>query len=247
MTNDPDPTYIKLDAFEGPLDLLLHLIKKNEVDIYDIPIVVIADQYLKYTKFMNDIDLDRAGEFLILAATLLQIKSKMLLPSTEEDKEINGGGEEQEDPRSELLNRLLEYQRYKDAALELDQREILGRNVFLRGLSHEEPPPSKENNFKEATLFDLIEAFRKITLAINSDRFVEIKRENVDLGVKMKEIMDKLKAKDNIVFQSLFRVSSQREDIVITFLAILELIRLKMIKVYQVTANGIIKIYYNSS
>jgi segregation and condensation protein A len=233
---------IKLEAFEGPLDLLLHLIKKNEVNIYDIPIALITDQYLEYLRLMKALNLDLAGEFLVLAATLLQIKSKTLLPSPEEGEEIDGE-EEQDNPRDELVRRLLEYQRYKEAARKLNEREILGRDVFSRGLFYEESSAFEEGSFREATLFDLIEAFRRVTRKTPPDQFIEIKRGRIHLEAKMREIIERLKKKGSLVFQSLFQDTSQKEEIIVAFLAILELIRLKAIKVYQATAYGTIKIY----
>ncbi|MCK5553947.1 MAG: segregation/condensation protein A, partial [Deltaproteobacteria bacterium] len=144
-----DAYTVKLEIFEGPLDLLLHLIRRNQVDIYDIPIATITDQYLDYLSLMKALNLDVAGEFLLMAATLLQIKSKMLLPSLPEE------GEEEEDPRAELVNRLLEYEKYKEAAARLHERDILERDTFVPGKQVEE---SEEGGLVEVGVFELIEA-----------------------------------------------------------------------------------------
>jgi hypothetical protein len=137
LSGGEDQSYsVKLDVFEGPLDLLLHLIRKNELDIYDIPIALITRQYLDYLKFLKELNLDLVGDFLVMASTLLQIKSRMLLPVEESEE----GEEEQEDPRAELVRRLIEYQRYRDAGLELGTRELLGREVFVRPVDDAEFP-----------------------------------------------------------------------------------------------------------
>lgn len=230
---------IKLEAFEGPLDLLLHLIKKNQVNIYDIPITMIADQYLEYLEVMKALNLNLAGEFLVLATTLLHIKSKMLLPTVEEEEE----GEEQEDPRDELVERLLEYQRYKEVAQELSEREILGRDTFTGGMPPSEFSSCEKEGFRELTLFELIEAFAKVTKVTTHPKSIGISRERIHIHIKMKEIVEKLKKEESLVFQSLFQNTSIKEEIIVTFLAILELMRLKIIRVYQAVIHGTIKIY----
>jgi len=149
---------VNLDIFEGPLDLLLYLIKKNEVDIYDIPIAVITEQYLQYLDLMKVLNLDIVGEFLVMAATLTKIKSKMLLPPSEDDDEE----EEGIDPRTELMEHLIEYQRYKEAALQLKNRELLEKDLFVRGQGDEKTSEvDEENRVIDVSLFDLVDALRK--------------------------------------------------------------------------------------
>jgi segregation and condensation protein A len=148
---------IKLDIFEGPLDLLLYLIKKNEIDIYDIPMALITRQYLEYIEMLGSLNLDLAGEFLILAATLIHIKSRLLLP-VEEDP----SAEEEEDPRAELVRQLLDYQAFKEAALQLDSRPVLERDVFTRSCPAAEPDdPPPPGVFVEMDVFDLVKAFQQ--------------------------------------------------------------------------------------
>ncbi len=153
--NERQDYTFRLEGFEGPLDLLLHLIQKNEIDIFDIPMALITEQYLEYLQMMKMINLDIAGEYLLMASTLLHIKSKMLLPKPQDGEE-----EEGEDPRAELVRRLLEYQKYKEAAGELEKRPMLGRDVFVRWVPPEEEASEEERI--EVSLFELLEAFRKV-------------------------------------------------------------------------------------
>ena len=157
---------IKLDIFEGPLDLLLYLIRKNEIDIYNIPIALITEQYLEYLDLMRSLNLDLAGEYLVLAATLIHIKSRMLLPPVEGDDET----EEGEDPRAELVQQLLEYQAFKEAALNLEDRPLLERDVFTRGAPLEEPAEAEEEEetMIEVGIFELVQAFRESSPASTS-------------------------------------------------------------------------------
>jgi len=171
----PEPCLVRLETFEGPLDLLLHLIKKNEIDIYDIPIAMITEQYLEYLDMMRELNIEVAGDYLVMAAELGLIKSKMLLPKPEPEKE------EEEDPRAELVRRLLEYQRYKDAAEKLVKFEILERDVFARiGQDEKE----QRNQLIKADLWSLIEAFREICKRMDSSWVGNIKfdLETVTLG-----------------------------------------------------------------
>lgn len=167
---------VKLDVFEGPLDLLLYLIQKEEVDIYDIPISKITDQYLEYLELMQLLDLNIAGEFLVMAATLMHIKSKLLLPP-DETEEID---RQEEDPRAELVKRLLEYKKFKEAASELSERESTQKHFFARvgsGVKTDELPPP-EDKFFEASLFDLITAFTKVLKDVPKDAFYQVVRTN---------------------------------------------------------------------
>ena len=153
MMEDRSPYTVRLEMFEGPLDLLLHLIQKNELDITNIPIALITEQYLEYLQLIKELNLDIAGEYLLMASTLLHIKSRILLPSSTQEEEEAG-----EDPRAELVRRLLEYQKYKIAAGDLERRPILDRDVFVRLILPE--PEAEQEEKVEATLFELLEAFR---------------------------------------------------------------------------------------
>ena len=238
------PLNIKLEIFEGPLDLLLHLIKKNEIDICDIPITVITQQYLEYLEVMKSLNLDVAGEFLLMAATLLHIKSKMLLPPSEEEQNEEEKEEELEDPRAELVRRLLEYQRFKEAALNLDQGFLLDREVFARKFFAEKFLEGSEEALSgEATLFDLLEAVKKILQGIPPEEFQEISLDHLNIKEKIHQIMEHLWEKESLTFGELFTPMTLRGEIVMTFLALLELLRLRMIKIYQAESFGTIRIF----
>jgi segregation and condensation protein A len=234
---------IKLEFFEGPLDLLLYLIKKNEVNICDIPIAEITRQYMQYIEIMKLLDLDIVGDFLVMAATLMQIKSKMLLPQPEVTVE-----EDMVDPRAELVNRLLEYQKYKEAAEELRQRELTRKNVFVR------PPDTKTEQqflrdptemYFEASLFDLISAFSKALKEIPREVFYEVMKDEFTVDQKIHDILHILLDQPEIKLQDLFLKAKNKLEIIATFLAILELIRLKEIVVTQTQLFGEIKILRN--
>jgi len=231
---------VNLDIFEGPLDLLLYLIKKNEVDIYDIPIAVIAEQYFQYLDLMKELNLDIVGEFLVMAATLTKIKSKMLLPPSEDDEEE----EEGIDPRSELMEHLLEYQRYKEAALQLRNRELLEKDLFTRIQGEEQAPVVDEDKrVIEVSLFDLVDALRKVIERKDfSDDLMEVTVEKISVKDKMVEVLQKLQETQHIIFQSLFDDLSTRHEIIVTFLAILELMKLRAVKVFQVHPYGEIRV-----
>jgi segregation and condensation protein A len=230
---------IKLDVFEGPLDLLLYLIKKNEIDIYNIPIALITDQYLNYLEIMRSLNLDLAGEYLVLASTLIHLKSRLLLPREEDDES------DQEDPRVELVQQLLEYKSYKEAALRLDGRLLLERDVFKRAYSLPEMQ-EKENCDTldiELNLFDLVAAFQKIVAQLGTEEYLQIEGEHMSLTDRINEIMYRLTQAGNLVFQDLFDRVADRRMIIYTLLAILELMKLRMIKAYQTRPFGVIKIF----
>ena len=221
---------IKVPIFEGPLDLLLHLIKENKVDIYDIPIAVITGQYLQYIEMMEELNLDVAGDFLVMAATLIHIKSRMLLPV---DEEAPG---EEEDPRLELIQRLLEYQTFKDASLGLREKEEEWMNIF-----HREPVKDEEAEAEstepelylfDVNLFDLIGAFKKI-LDTAPPEAVRITREALTVKDKISHIIEMLENNDTVRFEDLFNEDRSRIQIVVTFVALLELIRLGLVRAYQ--------------
>ena len=220
---------VRLEMFEGPLDLLLHLIKKNKLNVTDIPIALITEQYLEYLKLMKVLNLDVAGEYLLMAATLLHIKSKMLLPASPEGEEEEG----EIDPRAELVRRLLEYQRYKEAAAELEKRPLLDRDVFIRMVSQGREEPKEER--VEVHLFELLEAFRNVLEKAKLDAaFHEVTLEPITLEEKIQEILSLLqKEKRSMAFHNLFPEQSSRRMIVVTFLAILELVKAKAVRIFQ--------------
>ena len=230
---EPGSSYaVKLSVFEGPLDLLLHLIRLNEVDIIDIPVALIAEQYIEYLDLMRELNLDVAGEYLLMAATLAWIKSRMLLPPVEGDEEDEGA-----DPRAELIARLLEYQRFKEAAEGLRERQILGRDVFdARGPSPEGTPEAEREI--EVGMIELLDAFRKVLQTARSAELRhEVTTEIITVRERMVTVMDTLRAREAIEFERIFQIDEQsspsRTMIVVTFLAILELVRLSTLRVYQ--------------
>ena len=215
---------VKVDVFEGPLDLLLHLIKQNQVDIYDIPIALVTEQYLEYIRIMKALDLTVAGEFLVMAATLMYIKSRMLLPAPSEELE-----EEGEDPRAELIQRLVEYKRFKEAAIHLSHQALLGVDVFIR------PAEEIEADTGEiaADLFHLIDALRALLEREDVKDFHEVTLELVTLRERMRELYERFQGtKEAVSFFSLFSGSS-REELIVTFLALLELVKSGMLRAYQ--------------
>lgn len=238
FTDSYDHAYqVKVEAFEGPLDLLLHLIKKNEIDIYNIPIAAISRQYLEYIDLLQDLNLDIAGEFLVMAATLIQIKSKMLLPPVADED----AAEEEEDPRAELVRRLLEYQKYKDAAVMLGQRELLGRDIFARKFpSPELAAFQAEEEPVDVELFELIEAFQRVLAKVPAESFHEVGADGVTIADRIVEILSLLEGEEAVTFESLFFADLSREALIISFLAVLELCKLKIIKISQVNNHGTI-------
>ncbi|PIP08511.1 MAG: chromosome segregation protein ScpA [Syntrophobacteraceae bacterium CG23_combo_of_CG06-09_8_20_14_all_50_8] len=230
---------IKLDVFEGPLDLLLYLIRKNEIDIYNIPIALIADQYLKYLEIMRSFNLDLAGEYLVLASTLIHIKSRMLLPGEED-----GAPEEEQDPRAELVRQLLDYQTYKEAAASLDTRLLLDRDVFKRGHPLQNADEKEdEDTAVELSLFDLVEAFHKIVSQLDKAELLEIDGEKMSLTDRINEIMEKLLQAQTLTFTDLLEECGDRRMIIYTLLAILELTKLRMINAYQYGPFGVIRMF----
>jgi len=238
--DEKSPAYkVHLPIFEGPLDLLLHLIKTNEIDIYDIPISVITDQYLEYLGLMKEVNIDVAADYLVMAATLAYIKSKMLVPAPEDSSEDN----DEEDPREELVQRLLNYQRFKKAAEALSNHEILGRDIFPRSES-DLAEGEGEDEIDEASLFDLMEALRGVLTKIEGkEQILDFTKEKIVLKDKMVEILERLAGIEYILFEDLFVSTKSRIEIIFTFVAMLELIRDQKIKTLQVKKFGSIRIY----
>ena len=225
-------TRVQLEVFEGPLDLLLHLIKKNEVSITDIPIATITEQYLATVELMQDLSLDVAGEFLVMAATLIHIKSRMLLPAGEEPEEDEEGA----DPRAELARRLLEYQRFQDAAAQLEQREVLTRDVFVRyGARNEEIPLP---GFRDVSVFELLSALRRVLERLPKDSVHEVTLEKITVREKMTLVLDAVRAQGRVLFEALFSEARTRMEIVVTFLAMLELVKVRAIRIVQEKLGG---------
>jgi segregation and condensation protein A len=227
----------RLEGFEGPLDLLLHLIQKNELDIFNIPIALITEQYLEYLQLMKVLNLDVAGEYLLMASTLLHIKSKMLLPKSSEGEE-----EEGEDPRAELVRRLLEYQKYKQAAEDLEKRPMLDRDVFIRLVTAEfEEEPQGEKI--EVNLFELLEAFQKVLERVKKETVHEVILEPVSVEDKIQEILTLLEKENrSLAFHRLFAEEASRRVVVITLLAILELVKMKRIRIFQLAPFETIRV-----
>jgi segregation and condensation protein A len=218
---------IKIPVFEGPFDLLLHLIRENKLDIYDIPISVITSQYLEYIEIMKELNLEIAGDFLVMAATLIQIKSRMLLPPDEE-----AAAEEQEDPRLDLVQRLLDYQKYKEAASDLRTKEEEWMRIFHKEPLAEEGEEEGELYLFDLSLFDLLDAFKKI-LDKAPPEIVSITRETLTVKDRISMIMEIIEGKEAVRFEDLFRDGISRVQLIITFVSLLELIRLGLARVYQ--------------
>lgn len=237
---DPEPCLVKVQLFEGPLDLLLHLIKKNEVDIYDIPIARITEQYIEYLEFMKVLNLQFAGEYLVIAAELSLIKSKMLLPKPVIE-------EEEEDPRAELVRRLIEYQVYKDAATDLVGRDVLGRDVFKRDYVDNSFETTEEVEMMPVDMWSLIEAFREFYKRRSYLWAEEIsfEAETISIEDKIEQVIILLQTKPQLKFDELFDDCSSKSDLVVTFLALLELARTDNIEVVQESPDSSIFITYS--
>ncbi|HHL40487.1 MAG TPA: segregation/condensation protein A [Deltaproteobacteria bacterium] len=230
---------VRLDIFEGPLDLLLHLIRKNEVDIYDIPIAEITDQYLEYMEMLKSMNLDLAGEFLVMAATLVHIKSRMLLPAPEKEE-----GDDEEwgaDPREELVRRLLEYRRYKEAASELEARLVLGRDVFARGAELCAEDFKLDEPLVDVSLFDLMDALREVLGRAPKTYSVDMTVDKFKVVDKINYIMDFLSETASAPFAALFPAGASKGEIIVTFLALLELAKMRMVLLHQ--HDGGIRVY----
>ncbi|HML94232.1 MAG TPA: segregation/condensation protein A [Thermodesulfobacteriota bacterium] len=236
-----EPCLVKVQLFEGPLDLLLHLIKKNEVDIYDIPIAVITEQYIEYLEFMKDLDLQVVGEYLVIAAELSLIKSRMLLPKPVIE-------EDETDPRAELVKRLIEYQKYKDAASDLIERPILGRDVFKRDFDGSEAVVEEEIELVPVSLWALIETFREFYNRRSHLWTEEIvyEVESITIEEKIHEITSRLLERRTMKFTEFLDDCSSKFDLVLTFLAILELARMENIRVSQEGHEGDIIISHHT-
>jgi segregation and condensation protein A len=219
---------VKLEIFEGPMDLLLHLIRKNEVDIFDIPIAVITDQYLEYLDMMKSLNINIAGDFLVMASTLVHIKSKMLLPGLSDEEE------EEDDFRVEITGPLLEYLHLKEIAGELSERELLNRDVFTRRFStHYKSQLQGEDSLLDVNLFQLMDAFKKVIEETLPGVPISVQVEKWTVREKMTSIMDRLKSAQTIYFNDLFKGHNTISEFIVSFLALLELVHIGLVRVFQ--------------
>ncbi len=228
---------VKVDAFEGSLELLLHLIKENKIDIYDIPIAVITKQYLDTIDLMTSLKLSIAGDFLVMAATLIHIKSKMLLPVHETEEEET----EEEDPRQELVTRLLEYKKFKEAAGTLESYETLWRQIFSREAIHASEP-SYEISLGDVAISDLLSALQKVIARLPNKNVLTIEADELSVRDRIDFILSMLEKESSLLFDQLFAGLESRYHVVITFLALLEVIRLGLMKVLQVEHYGALRL-----
>jgi segregation and condensation protein A len=233
------PYEVKLDqVFEGPMDLLVHLIRKNEVDIYDIPIALITDQFLSYINLLKSLNIDFAGDFIVMAATLTQIKSKMLLPAHEEDTT------EEEDPRLEITRPLLEYLQMKSAAESLSKRNLLGEHTFTRPPGNPEFLMDSEPEIVKVGLFELIDAFQKILNRVPEGHRIDLTEDTISVKDKITELIDILEEKNTVTLDELFSANAKKREVIITFLAVLEMVKLSLVTIAQHVQSGIIRLFY---
>lgn len=226
---------VSLEVFEGPLDLLLYLIRKEEVSIHDIPIERITAQYMKYLEMMRMLDLDIAGEFLVMAATLMMIKSRMLLPVEERTVEDD---EDEGDPRWDLVRQLVEYKKFKDAAGYLQILEHRQEDVFTREADPLVPEGTPDISLQDVSLFDLLGSFQKALDRVESEELREIFSERFTVGEKIDELVDLMRRRASVSLTEIFGRMHSRHEIVVTFLAMLELIRLRQMAVAQASQFG---------
>ncbi len=240
----PDYT-VHLNVFEGPLDLLLHLVKKHELDVLDIPVTFITEKYLEYLDLMRQTNLDIAGEYLLMAATLVHLKSRELLPTRDPAQESAEGedGEEELDPRQELIRRLLEYQKYKEAAAELDERPVVGRNVWTRGAVLESDDP-EDAPLAEVPVFKLLEALADVLAKARVRISHEVVFDRHTITDRINQLADRLQLEGSFTFLSCFKLDDElvaaqlKHEVVVTFLALLEMTRLKLVRLTQSPDTG---------
>lgn len=238
---------VELAVFEGPLDLLLHLVKKHELDILDIPIAFVTEKYLEYLDLMTGLNLDVAGEYLLMAATLAHIKSRELLPPDPNEEVDDEDGEEEIDPRQELIRRLLEYQKYKDAAASLGTRPVVGRNVWTRGAEQDESlaaevDPDVLPPLKDFPVIKLIEALDRVLKQAKIKLAHEVSVDRLSVSERINQLADRLASHGSFSFRSCFQflvedrevaLSEARHEVVVTFLALLEMAKLNLIRLSQ--------------
>jgi segregation and condensation protein A len=225
------------DIFEGPMDLLVHLIKKNEVDIYDIPVALITEQYLEYLEWLKAMNIDYAGDFLVMAATLAHIKSRMLLPPTSSD-------DEDEDPRLEIARPLAEYLQLKTAAEELSHRELLGESTFVRKAADTRDLLNPSEDFIKIGLFELIDAFQHILKNVSPEDRLDLTSDSISVKDRIAELVDLFEANKSLTFEELFAAHPNRSDVIVTFLAVLEMVKLCLVRLAQHSQTGMIRLFY---
>jgi segregation and condensation protein A len=236
---DQEPYRVQIgELFDGPMDLLVHLVRKNELDIYDIPIALITEQYMAYLKLVESLNIDVAGEFLVMASTLAHVKSRMLLPAETEGDE--------EDPRMEIVRPLEEYLQIKYAIEDLTKRDRLDWDVFLRSPSEEDEAWSDDEGgpLIHVGLFELIEAFQEIIKRASPASFLDITPDAISVKGRISEIMDVLEEQGSVTFLELFEGQATRGDLVVTFLAILEMAKSQVIRIRQHIESGLIRIFH---
>jgi segregation and condensation protein A len=232
-----DDYKVKLEnVFEGPMDLLIHLIRKNEVDIYDIPVALITEQYLAYLEWMQMLNIDNVGDFLLMASTLAHIKSRMLLPS-------HGIEEEDEDPRLELVRPLAEYLRIRSAAEVLANRDLLGDTIFTRRAKPKGLVDDDQETI-QVGLFELIDAFQRILQKAGRDHRVELAADEISVKDRMNDILAAAEEKGSLTFDELFDTSVEKRYFIVTFLALLELMKLSLIRAAQSAQSGVIRLFF---
>ena len=225
------------DIFEGPMDLLVHLIKKNEIDIYDIPIAMVTEQYLSYLEWLKSMNIDFAGDFLVMAATLTHIKSRMLLPTVSDE-------DDDEDPRMEIARPLAEYLQLKSAAEELSRRALLGENTFVRQPAEVRDLVPRDEEFIKIGLFELIDAFQQILKNISAEERLELTSDSISVKDRISELVDLFEEKKSLTFEELFAGAPNKSDVIITFLAILEMVKLCLVRLAQHSQTGLIRLFY---
>ena len=240
FSGEPEESYeIKLEKFEGPLDLLLYLIKKDEIDIYDIPIARITRQYLEYVEMMQQLNLDIAGEFILMAATLIAIKSRMLLPRQSE--------EEEDDPREALIMALLEYERFKKASGTLQERESIEMQYLKRSDFSYLDLKTEETFTMEATIFDLLTAFRDAMNTLQKETFHNVQAEDVSIEERRDLIEKILSTREYVIFSDLYADRPIKIVLIVTLLALLELIKMNRLLLRQSKPFGEIRIFLNKN
>jgi segregation and condensation protein A len=225
------------NIFEGPMDLLVHLIKKNELDIYDIPIAMVTDQYLQYLEWIKIMNIDFAGEFIVMASTLAQIKSRMLLPAAADE-------EEEDDPRQEIIRPLIEYLQMKSAAEQLSERHMLGDATFVRSSDRRDFLDEEDEPYVQVGLFELIDAFQKILAKIPGDMRLEFTLDKISVKERITQITDILEAEGSVTFDQLFSEQPDKAEVIVTFLAVLEMVKLTLIRIAQHAQTGVMRLFY---
>ncbi|MBI5579984.1 MAG: segregation/condensation protein A [Deltaproteobacteria bacterium] len=237
--HNAEPYRVSLtDIFEGPMDLLVHLIRKNEISITDIPIAMVTEQYLQYLEWLEAMNVEYAAEFVVMASSLAQIKSRMLLPLHAEE------GDEEDDPRQEIVRPLLEYLKLKSAAAQLSERPLLGEDTFTRGVKPGDLVPPGDEEVIKIGLFELIDAFQKILAGLPDEARIEFTTDTISVQERISQIADQLEIKGSLTFFELFADQPRRSEIIVTFLATLEMVKLSLIRIVQHVNSGIIRIFY---